>query len=162
MEVHTFLLHLLIILLSARLFAELAVRLQLPAVIGELFAGILLGPSLLGWVSPSDAIKLLAEIGIIILLLFEVGLDTDLQRLMRTGLKSFLVAIIGFVAPLLLGFTFAYWVFGLPLLVAMLMVAPSPRPVSASRYACSPTSNGNTAWRDRSSSALWSSMTCSV
>lgn len=118
MEVHTFLLHLLIILLSARLFAELAVRLQLPAVIGELMAGVILGPSLLGWVSPSDAIKLLAEIGII-LLLFEVGLDTDLQRLMRTGMKSFLVAIIGFFAPLLLGFALSYWLFELSLLVSL-------------------------------------------
>jgi len=117
-EVHTFLLHLLIILLSARLFAELAVRLQLPSVIGELFAGIILGPSLLGWISPSEAIKLLAEIGII-LLLFEVGLDTDLRRLMRTGIKSFLVAIVGFVAPLLLGFSLAYWLFDLPLLVSL-------------------------------------------
>ncbi len=118
MEVHTFLLHLLIILLSARLFAELAVRLQIPSVIGELFAGILLGPSILGWISPSEAITLLAEIGII-LLLFEVGLDTDLRRLMRTGMKSFLVAIIGFIAPLLLGFSLAYWLFDLPLLVSL-------------------------------------------
>lgn len=118
MEVHTFLLHLLIILLSARLFAELAARLQMPPVIGELFAGVLLGPSLLGWISPSEAIKLLAEIGII-LLLFEVGLDTDLRRLIRTGLKSFLTAIIGFVAPLLLGFSLSYWLFDLPLLVSL-------------------------------------------
>jgi len=117
-EVHTILLHLLIILLCARIFSELAVRLQIPAVIGELFAGILLGPSLLGWVSPSDAIKLLAEIGII-LLLFEVGLDTDLRRLMRTGFKSFFVAIIGFIAPLLLGFTVAYWGFELSMLVSL-------------------------------------------
>lgn len=118
MEVHTVLLHLLIILLCARIFAELAVRLQMPSVIGELFAGVLLGPSLLGWISPSDTIKLLAEIGII-LLLFEVGLDTDLRRLMRTGLKSFMVAIIGFFAPLLLGFSVAYWGFDLSVLVAL-------------------------------------------
>ena len=118
MEVHTVLLHLLIILLCARIFSELAVRLQIPSVIGELFAGVVLGPSLLGWVSPSDAIKLLAEIGII-LLLFEVGLDTDLRRLMRTGFKSFLVAIVGFIAPLILGFAVAYWGFELSMLVSL-------------------------------------------
>lgn len=118
MEVHTVLLHLLIILLCARIFAELAVRLQIPSAIGELFAGVLLGPSLLGWVAPGDAIKLLAEIGII-LLLFEVGLDTDLRRLIRTGFKSFLVAITGFFAPLLLGFAVAYWGFDLSVLVSL-------------------------------------------
>jgi len=117
-EVHTVLLHLLIILLCARIFAELAVRLQIPSAIGELFAGVLLGPSLLGWVAPGDAIKLLAEIGII-LLLFEVGLDTDLRRLIRTGFKSFLVAITGFFAPLLLGFAVAYWGFDLSVLVSL-------------------------------------------
>ncbi|NQU56185.1 MAG: cation:proton antiporter, partial [Rhodospirillales bacterium] len=65
MEVHTFLQVLLVILLTARVFAELAARLKAPAVIGELVAGVVLGPSLLGWIEPFEAIKLLAEIGII-------------------------------------------------------------------------------------------------
>jgi len=117
-DVHTVLLHLLIVPLCARIFAELAARLQIPSVIGELFAGVILGPSLLDWVSSGEAIKLLAEIGII-LLLFEVGLDTDLRRLMRTGFKSFIVAIIGFFAPLLLGFSVAYWGFELTVLVSL-------------------------------------------
>ena len=73
MEHHNFFLYLPIVLLSARLFAELAVRLNTPPVIGELVAGVVLGPSLLGWVEPGEAIKLMAEIGII-LLLFGVGL----------------------------------------------------------------------------------------
>ncbi|NOQ69496.1 MAG: cation:proton antiporter, partial [Gammaproteobacteria bacterium] len=102
MEAHTFFLYLLIILLSARLFAEIAVRLKSPSVIGELFAGIVIGPSLFGWIEPVEALKLMAEIGVI-LLLFEVGLGTDIKRLVRSGTKSILVAIIGFIAPLLLG-----------------------------------------------------------
>ena len=69
--------------------------------IGELFAGVVLGPSLLGWIEPVDTIKLMAEIGII-LLLFEVGLETDVERLVRTGMKSFVVAIAGFVLPLIM------------------------------------------------------------
>ena len=73
METHEFFLSLVIILVTARVFAELAVRMQIPSVIGELFAGVVLGPSLMGWIEPVEAIKLLAEIGII-LLLFEVGL----------------------------------------------------------------------------------------
>jgi Kef-type K+ transport system membrane component KefB len=118
METHDFFLSLLIILLTARVFAELATRLQAPSVIGELFAGVILGPSLFGWIEPFEAIKLMAEIGII-LLLFEVGLETDVKRLVRTGFKSFVVAMIGFVLPLVLGFALGYWVFGLSLLVSL-------------------------------------------
>ena len=118
MQTHDFFLYLLVILLTARVFAELATRLQAPSVIGELFAGVVLGPSLLGWIEPVEAIKLMAEIGII-LLLFEVGLETDVKRLVRTGLKSFVVAIAGFVLPLVLGFALGYWVFGLSLLVSL-------------------------------------------
>ncbi|HHO68137.1 MAG TPA: cation:proton antiporter [Gammaproteobacteria bacterium] len=118
METHQFFFHLLIILLTARVFAELAVRMQAPAVIGELFAGVLLGPSLLGWIEPAEAIKLMAEIGII-LLLFEVGLETDVKRLVHTGLKSVVVALAGFVLPLLFGFALGYWVFELSLLVSL-------------------------------------------
>jgi len=118
METHELFLVLLVILLTARLFAELVTRLQVPSVIGELFAGIVLGPSLLCWIEPYDAIKLMAEIGII-LLLFEVGLGTDVKRLVRTGAKSLVVAIVGFVLPLVLGFTLSYWVFDLSMLVSL-------------------------------------------
>lgn len=118
MEVHAFLQVLLIILLAARLFAELAVRLKTPSVIGELVAGVVLGPSLLGWIEPLEAIKLLAEIGII-LLLFEVGLETDLKKLTESGWKSIIVAIGGFVLPFVLGFTLSYEVFGLSALVSL-------------------------------------------
>lgn len=118
MDTHTFFLYLLTILLTARLMAEIAVRLGAPSVIGELAAGVLLGPSLLGWLEPNEVLKLLAEIGII-LLLFEVGLETDVRRLANTGSKSFAVAIGGFVVPFVLGFSLGYWVFDLSLLVSL-------------------------------------------
>ena len=118
MEAHTFFLNLLTILLVARIFAELSVRLRSPSVIGELLAGVVIGPSLLGWIEPGNAIRLMAEIGII-LLLFEVGLQTDIKRLAYTGLKSVTVAVAGFVLPLLLGFSLSYWLFGLSLLVSL-------------------------------------------
>jgi len=118
MDVHSFLQVLLIILLTARVFAELAARLKSPSVIGELVAGVVLGPSLMGWVEPFEAIKLLAEIGII-LLLFEVGLKTDLTKLTKSGWKSIIVAIGGFVLPFVLGFTISYGVFGLSLLESL-------------------------------------------
>jgi len=118
MEIHTFFLYLLIILLTARIFAELASHLQIPPVIGEILAGVFLGPSLLGWIEPVDVIRLLAEIGII-LLLFEVGLETDIKRLAHSGMKAVVVALPGFFLPLLAGFVLAYWVFGFPLLPSL-------------------------------------------
>ena len=98
--------------------AEIAVRLRFPSVIGELMAGVILGPSLLGWLEPNEVLKLLAEIGII-LLLFQVGLETDVRRLVNTGKQSFIVAIGGFFIPFALGFSLGYWLFNLSLLVSL-------------------------------------------
>lgn len=118
MESHTFFLHLLIILVAARVFAEIAVKLNTPSVLGELFAGVLLGPSLLGWIEPEQAIRLLAEIGII-LFLFEVGLKTDVKKLASTGAQSIIVATTGFILPFTFGFTVSLWIFDLSLLVSL-------------------------------------------
>lgn len=112
MELHQFFLFLAIILISARVLSETVARFGIPSVIGELLAGLLIGPSLLGWVSPDTTMKLLAEIGII-LLLFEVGMDTDLSRLARSGSKPIVVAVIGFALPFALGYGVSTWVFGL-------------------------------------------------
>ena len=118
METHSFLLQLLAILVTARIFAEIAARLQTPTVIGELLAGVVLGPSLLGWMEPTQTFRLLAEIGII-LLLFEVGLETDVRQLARAGGKSVVVALSGFVLPFVAGFAIGRWVFGLDMIVAL-------------------------------------------
>jgi len=118
MDTHTFFLILLAILLSARILGELAARLGAPSVVGELLAGVLLGPSLLGWVTPSETIRLLAEIGII-LLLFEVGLETDVMRLVRTGIKPVLVAAGGVVLPFSFGFVLSYYAFDQSLLASL-------------------------------------------
>ena len=118
MNSQTFLLQLLAILVASRIFAELAIRLKAPSVIGELLAGVILGPSLLGLIEPTQTFRLLAEIGII-LLLFEVGLETDVMQLVRAGGKSVMVAIAGFVLPFVLGFVLCYWGFGLALLVSL-------------------------------------------
>ena len=118
METHDFFLILLIILLTARVFAEIATRLEIPSVIGELLAGVVLGPSVLGWIQLNEAVRYMAEIGIL-LLLFEVGMGTDLNRLARTGMKSVVVALSGFILPLLFGFLLGYYVFELPLLMSL-------------------------------------------
>ncbi len=85
-------------LLGAKILGELAQRLGQPAVLGELLAGVVLGPSVLGWVSLSGSLVLLAQIGVI-LLLFEVGLATDLQELLRVGGSAISVALAGMALP---------------------------------------------------------------
>ena len=118
MQAHIFFFHLLLILLTARLFAEIASRMRMPSVIGEIMAGILIGPSILGIIEHDETIRLLAEIGII-LLLFEVGLKTDARRLLEAGSKSTVVAIGGFIMPFLLGFLVAYALLDMGLLVSL-------------------------------------------
>jgi len=118
METHPLLLEIAVVLMAARLFGEVALHLRAPPIIGEIVAGIVIGPSLLGWVDPSDPFKLLAEIGII-LLLFEVGLETDLERLVSAGPKSIVVALSGFVLPFLLGSVTSYYLFGLSPMVSL-------------------------------------------
>jgi Kef-type K+ transport system membrane component KefB len=85
-------------LIAAKLLGELVERLGQPAVLGELLAGVALGPSVLGFVPLSEGIFLLAEIGVI-LLLFEVGLETDIEELGRAGGPALVVAFLGMVLP---------------------------------------------------------------
>ena len=118
MQAHDFFLILLLILVGARIFAEIFQRIGLPPVLGELAAGLFLGPTFLGWVSLNDTIKLLAEIGII-LLLFDVGLETDLRRLKESGWSATLVALGGFFVPLLLGTLVAFYLFDLDLITSL-------------------------------------------
>lgn len=118
MEAGSVFLSLVLILLFARFFGEAAAWLKIPPVMGEMLAGIILGPSLLGWVEVNNVIQTLAEIGLI-LLLFEVGLDTDLSRLAERGLKASIVAIGGFAVPFLGGFALSYWYFDFSLLLSM-------------------------------------------
>ncbi|WP_293441937.1 cation:proton antiporter [Persephonella sp.] len=118
MEMHEFILSLLIILVSARIFAEIFSYMKIPPVLGEVFAGIVIGPSLLGIVEVNEIIKILAEVGII-LLLFEVGLETDIKKLQKEGMKSVTVALFGAIVPFLGGFMISYYMFELPLVTSL-------------------------------------------
>jgi Kef-type K+ transport system membrane component KefB len=93
-------------LLGAKLLGEVAHRFGQPSVLGELVAGVVLGPSVLGLVPLSASILLIAEVGVV-LLLFEVGLDTDLEELARVGAPAMTVAVVGMVLPQLGGFLVA-------------------------------------------------------
>ena len=95
--------NILIVLVAAKLAAEVAERIGIPAVVGEIVAGILIGPSLLNAVGEGDEVlRTLGEIGVILLLL-DVGLEMDLKELGKVGRTSLQVATVGVVAPLVLG-----------------------------------------------------------
>ena len=106
MEFASFLSSLLVIYIAARLCGELAARAGQSPVLGELLAGVLVGSSGFGWVEQTDVLKLLSEIGVL-LLLFEVGLESDLASFLKVGASAALVAIIGIVTPFVLGYGLA-------------------------------------------------------
>ena len=93
----------LLIFFSAKLLGEIFERLKQPAVIGEIIAGIIIGPFLLNLLSPEKTYEVLAQIGIIILL-FDVGLHIKIDEIMKLGWVSLLVAVLGVVFPFILGF----------------------------------------------------------
>ena len=74
----------------------------MPQVVGALIAGVLVGPSVLNWVGETDFLVKAAELGVIILM-FNAGMDTDLEELKKTGFASFIIAMIGVIVPLLGG-----------------------------------------------------------
>ena len=95
------------ILIAAKVLGELAERFGQPAVVGELLAGVLLGPSVLGLVDPGlPVLHVLAEIGVLILL-FHIGIETDLKRLLSVGGAATAVALAGVVLPFALGYLVA-------------------------------------------------------
>ncbi|WP_337405324.1 cation:proton antiporter [Suilimivivens sp.] len=102
MESYSILKDLAIIIIAAKLFGILARKCKAPQVVGEIIAGLLIGPSILGLVDQSDFILEMAEIGVI-LLMFSAGLETDLKELMKTGPIAALIACAGVFIPLVLG-----------------------------------------------------------
>lgn len=102
MESYSILNDLAIIIIAAKMFGILARKCKAPQVVGEIIAGLLIGPSILGLVDQSDFILQMAEIGVI-LLMFSAGLETDLKELMKTGPIAALIACAGVFIPLVLG-----------------------------------------------------------
>ena len=103
-----------LMLVAAKLGGELAIRGKQPAVLGELLAGIVLGNLSFGGVSPfhalatNEAIEIIAGIGALILL-FEVGIESTVGQMLKVGLTSFLVAVLGVVLPFALGWAVSAW-----------------------------------------------------
>ena len=105
------LLELFAIFVWAKVFAEVFERLGLPAVLGEILAGVLLGPYATGLVDPSTTVLAIAEVGAIFLL-FTVGLETNPKELIRVGRVSLRVALAGIVVPFVFGFVFIRFIRG--------------------------------------------------
>jgi len=108
------LLGLVIILVAAKLGGEVAERFHQPAVLGELVAGVILGNLALvgfhgfGFLATNQGIAILAEIGVV-LLLFEVGMESNVKEMLSVGASSLLVACLGVVAPFFLGWGVSTW-----------------------------------------------------
>jgi Kef-type K+ transport system membrane component KefB len=96
-------------MIFSKFFGLLARKLKAPQVVGEIIAGLLIGPSVLGLVQQTDFLSQMAEIGVI-LLMFSAGLETNLKDLMKTGVKAFLIACAGVFVPLV-GGTLLYMAF---------------------------------------------------
>jgi len=120
-EFRELLIALVVIWLAAKLAAEGMERIGQTAVLGELLAGVVIGPGVLGLVHESEVIHALAELGVLILL-FEVGLESDLARLLKAGPQAVVVALVGVVVPFAVGFGLMHWL-GHPGLVAVFVGA---------------------------------------
>ena len=109
MQSYTIFRDIAVILVAAKLCSILARKVKAPQVVGEIIAGLLIGPCILGWVAQSDFISQMAEIGVIILM-FSAGLETDIKDLLKTGPVAFAIACTGVLVPLI-GGTLLYMVF---------------------------------------------------
>jgi len=96
------------VVLAAAVFGAVASKLGVPAVVGQVLAGILIGPSVLSLVRPDEFLLSLAELGAVFLL-FMVGLETRFRDLLSVGKEALLVAVLGIAFPLALGFGFGLW-----------------------------------------------------
>lgn len=97
---------LFVVFLAAQVGAEVAQRLKMPGVVGEIVAGAIVGPSVLGWVQINEPLQVLAEIGAV-LLLFSIGLETRVDDLKRVGRLAILVGVIGVIVPFAMGAVWA-------------------------------------------------------
>ena len=121
MEFRDLLVGLVLVWLAAKVAGEAMERIGQTAVLGELLAGVIIGPGVLGLVHESDVLHALAELGVLILL-FEVGLESDLAELLRAGLQATLVALVGVAVPFAVGYGVMHW-FGHPTLLAVFVGA---------------------------------------
>ena len=105
---YKFLLDLALILLSTKVLGLITRKFQMPQVVGALLAGLILGPAMLNILSETDFIIQLSELGVIVLM-FNAGLESDLEELKKTGKASFIIALLGVIIPLIGGLAIAHF-----------------------------------------------------
>ncbi|HYZ83758.1 MAG TPA: cation:proton antiporter [Bryobacteraceae bacterium] len=94
---------LLIVFGTAKLFGEIFERLHQPAIVGEILAGALVGPSVLNWIQPNELLTALSELGVLFLL-FRVGLEVKASELFRVGKTGLITAVLGVIFPYIAGY----------------------------------------------------------
>ncbi len=99
-----------LILIFTKIGGLISRKFKMPEVLGALIAGVVLGPAVLKLVEYTDSIKLLSELGVV-LLMFLAGLETNVDELKRAGKTSFVIALMGVIVPLILGTAAAYLFF---------------------------------------------------
>lgn len=95
-------LSMLVVFASAKLLSEIFERFGQPGIVGEILAGILIGPHVLGWMTPNEVLRVLSDLGVMFLL-FRVGLEVKASELMRVGGAATVVALAGVILPFLMG-----------------------------------------------------------
>src|SRR3954453_13973793 len=114
-------LSMLIIFGSAKLLAALFERIGQPGIVGQILAGVLFGPPVLGWIQPNGVVHALADLGVIFLL-FRVGLEVRSSELFKVGPTAFVVALLGVIVPFFAGWLILSW-FGRPTIEAVFVGA---------------------------------------
>ncbi len=108
MDSYHYLLELAIILFFTKVLGIITKRFAMPQVVGALLAGLLMGPAVFGVLHETELLDTLAELGVIVLM-FNAGLETDLNELKRSGKAAFVIALIGVLVPLVGGFLLSSW-----------------------------------------------------
>lgn len=112
---------LLVVFVSAKLLSELFEFLKQPGIAGEILAGVLIGPHVLGWIGESETLTVLGELGVMFLL-FRVGLQVKASELLAVGARATLIAVMGVIVPFAAGWGLSIW-WGMPTIEAVFIGA---------------------------------------
>ena len=132
MELEQIFINIVILLAAARLLGELFRKFKQPSLVGELLAGIILGPTIFGIIIPNQNLELISTIAIFFIMLF-IGLEMDLRELKKTGKSAFIISVFSLVIPFFIGFQISI-LFGLSLVQSLfigLLLSVTSVPVSA-------------------------------
>ena len=132
MELEQIFINIVILLATARLLGELFRKFKQPSLVGELLAGIILGPTIFGIIIPNQNLEMISTIAIFFIMLF-IGLEMDLRELKKTGKSALIISVFSLVIPFFIGFQISI-LFGISLVQSLfigLLLSVTSVPVSA-------------------------------